>query len=335
MPAAQTSMPHPPRPVDAVITWVDGQDPAHIKLRASHAQKTESELTAEVNAARRWSYAGELEICLLSLARNAPWLRKIFIITNGQIPKGLETLPPKLREKIEIIDHEVIFKDHLEWLPTFNSMAIETMMWRIPNLSERFIYFNDDMFLGGACAPEFFFPDINGEDVKTALFGKWASVPENKIPAFCKSIYRCAKLNAAKATGYDNTRFFSPAHIAMPMRVSALKAMFKARPDLMERNASAKFRGQDQYLVQGLFAHHIYTAGNDGKSRAVISKKPISQNLSASYCKKMPYLGFRINCALIGACPKRFALICVNDLSLLNARFKDKASPAIRKAIGI
>lgn len=39
----------------------------------------------------------------------------------------------------EIIDHD--------YLPTFNSHVIEANLHKIPNLSEHFIYFNDDVFV--------------------------------------------------------------------------------------------------------------------------------------------------------------------------------------------
>jgi len=322
-------------PIDAVISWVDGRDPEHIKTRAKYhaihmaqdTPKTERPLSAEVNAARRWSYADELDICLRSIHANAPWIRQIFVVTNGQNPKGLDTLPAPLQAKIKIIHHEVIFDDHLEWLPTFNSMAIEAMMWKIPNLAERFLYFNDDMFVASPCEPSTFFPEAGQ---KTTLLGRWMSVPNSQVTKFKKSIYRSAKLNAADVMGYANTRFFSCAHVAMPMRVSALKAIYDKSPELLSHNGSKPFRGEDQYLVQGLLAHHIINIG-----AALINKSAISQNLSASYCKTVPFWLFWLNCGLMRIWPKRFQLICVNDLSLLNERFNGKADRIIRKAIGI
>jgi hypothetical protein len=58
--------------------------------------------------------------------------------------------------KIKIIDHKDIFDD-VDNLPTFNSCSIETQLHHIKELSEHFIYFNDDMFVGNNCGPEFFF----------------------------------------------------------------------------------------------------------------------------------------------------------------------------------
>lgn len=46
-----------------------------------------------------------------------------------------------------MISHKQIFPDSYD-LPSFSSPAIESHLHRIPGLSKRFIYFNDDVFLG-------------------------------------------------------------------------------------------------------------------------------------------------------------------------------------------
>jgi len=53
----------------------------------------------------------ELLYSLRSIERYAPWVRKIFIVTNGQIPNWLNVNHPR----IQIITHEMIFpnKSHL------------------------------------------------------------------------------------------------------------------------------------------------------------------------------------------------------------------------------
>lgn len=67
----------------------------------------------------------ELRYCLRSLSQNVPWIRRIYLVTNGQIPYWLNLDNPKLR----VITHEDIFltKNHL---PTFSSPAIESHIHR-------------------------------------------------------------------------------------------------------------------------------------------------------------------------------------------------------------
>jgi hypothetical protein len=54
-----------------------------------------------------------------------------------------------------MVPHEAIFPN-ASHLPVFSSPAIEAHLHRIPGLSERFAYFNDDVFLGAPTWPEDF-----------------------------------------------------------------------------------------------------------------------------------------------------------------------------------
>ena len=59
----------------------------------------------------------------------APWIRNIFIVTNGQKPSWAKLDHPK----IFIVSHADIFKKETD-LPTFNSMAIEVHLHKIAGL---------------------------------------------------------------------------------------------------------------------------------------------------------------------------------------------------------
>jgi len=105
----------------------------------------------------------ELRYSLRSVHLFAPWVRKIHIVTAGQVPPWLTPHP-----KVQLVDHKEILPS--EALPTFNSHAIETALHRIPGLAEHWIYFNDDMFLGHLVRPDIFFtptgqPAVFPEDV--------------------------------------------------------------------------------------------------------------------------------------------------------------------------
>lgn len=53
-------------------------------------------------------------------------------------------------------------------LPTFSSPAIETHLHRIPGLSEKFLYFNDDTMLGSQVWPDDWFTQSGGQKVYLA-----------------------------------------------------------------------------------------------------------------------------------------------------------------------
>ena len=136
-------------PIDIVYTWVDGQDPQHQSLRALH--------TDQQNNYCRYACQHELYYSLYSVYQFAPWVRKIFIVCATFQTPNLTGLPDALCNKITRVTQEQIMPH--DALPVFNSMAIETCLHRIPDLSEQFIYFNDDTFLGGPVSPSDFFSD--------------------------------------------------------------------------------------------------------------------------------------------------------------------------------
>lgn len=167
--------------MDAVFTWVDGSDAKFIaeKRRFEDYEppavpqkwRERSEYTGAQDLARaggspsrsdnRFRDMQELRYALRSLEANAPWFRRIHIVTNGQVPTWLNRNHPKVR----IVSHEQIFPDP-DCLPCFNSNAIELNLHRIPDLSEDFVYFNDDFFLGRPVRPE----DFRDSDGLARLF---------------------------------------------------------------------------------------------------------------------------------------------------------------------
>ena len=71
----------------------------------------------------------QLKYSLRSIEMFAPWIRKIFIVTSGQIPNWLKLE----NQRVAIISHSEIFTDQSD-LPTFSSRAIESHLHRISGL---------------------------------------------------------------------------------------------------------------------------------------------------------------------------------------------------------
>lgn len=132
---------------DAVFLWVDGNDPKH-QLKRSQYERCERSATLHRNAMLPTRYKDNNEIwySINCLRTNAKWVNRIFLVTDGQRPKWLDEETAK-RLDISIVDHTVLFRDHAENLPTFNSSTIETVIHKIPELSNEFIYLNDDFFI--------------------------------------------------------------------------------------------------------------------------------------------------------------------------------------------
>jgi UDP-N-acetylglucosamine-lysosomal-enzyme len=94
---------------------------------------------------------------------HAPYIRKVFIVTNGQVPIFLNLNNTRL----EVVSHEAIFRDKTD-LPVFNSNAIEVHLHRIPNISRYFIYMNDDFLFNSDSKIEDFF-DFEKQEYKLYL----------------------------------------------------------------------------------------------------------------------------------------------------------------------
>ncbi len=171
--------------VDLVYLWCDGDDPEFQKKR-SEALKQYSgiELHKEGTSSYRFVETEELKYSLRSVEKFAPWIKNIYIVTAGQTPKWLNTSNPK----IKIIDHKDIIPE--KYLPTFNSSVIELFLPYIPNLSEHFLYANDDMFFWDDVTREFFFTSIGTPIVRTSSPMK----TEPKTSLFGSTLYNAYKL---------------------------------------------------------------------------------------------------------------------------------------------
>ena len=134
--------------IDLVYLWVDGNDP---KWMAKRNACIGTPTDAPENCKGRYQDNDELKYSLRSVELYAPWIRKIFIVTDDQVPAWLDTANPK----IQMVDHTEILPP--ECLPCFNSSVIEHFLYRIPGLSEHFLYANDDMYINRQVRPDDFF----------------------------------------------------------------------------------------------------------------------------------------------------------------------------------
>lgn len=167
--ALRQEMRLPSEPVDIVYTWVNGSDPRWFKEMmqyrriaqdgdsTSHSSNDNSSETADASALKRYRDNDELRFSLRSLQKYAPWVRNIIFLTNGQIPHWLDTSHPRIR----IVTHAEVFQN-ASHLPVFSSPAIEANLHRIPGVSKRFIYFNDDVMLGAPVDVADFHTDQDG-----------------------------------------------------------------------------------------------------------------------------------------------------------------------------
>ncbi|VEH00425.1 Capsular polysaccharide phosphotransferase SacB [Slackia heliotrinireducens] len=133
--------------IDFVIPWVDGSDPAWLTEKANYSG---SDMGIEDSIARYRDW-GLLRYWFRGVEQFAPWVRKIHFVTWGHYPEWLNLDHPKLH----LVKHEDYIPE--EYLPTFSANTIELNFHRIEGLADRFVYFNDDMFLIRPTKAEDFF----------------------------------------------------------------------------------------------------------------------------------------------------------------------------------
>jgi len=148
---------NPEMPVDIVYTWVDGNSESYRSLYKRYAKKNE-----DLNPERYRDVYTMLRYSLRSIEKYIPWYRNIYIITQRpQVPDWLKLPHPQ----VKVIHHDEIFDS--EYLPTFNSNVIESYIHWIPDLSDYFLYLNDDFLFGR----ETFKGDFITNEGKINIFG--------------------------------------------------------------------------------------------------------------------------------------------------------------------
>ena len=244
-------------PIDAVVAWVDGNDPVHRAKRARYDRTSAKAQLEDIGGETRFVSVGEIKYCVASILRFAPFIRKIFIVTDQQNP-GLDTFLdknfPVHQTQIEIVDHQVIFRDHEEVLPVFNSLSIESVLWRIPDLSDHFIYFNDDVMLAAPTKPEDFFVDdkvVCYAEKFSLFFARFLRAIKPKKHGHKVFGYKDAMVNACDACG-QKSWFPYIGHMPLPQKRSLIEEFFEGHPELMAENMKHRFREPSQFNVQVL-----------------------------------------------------------------------------------
>jgi hypothetical protein len=123
--------------IDIVIPWVDGSDAKWRDLYKTFKPKKENEHSDDTRF-RDWEL---MRYWFRGIEKNMPWIRKVHFITCGHVPPWLDIK----HEKINIVKHEDYIPS--QYLPVFSSHVIEIFIHKIKDLSDKFIYFNDDFFV--------------------------------------------------------------------------------------------------------------------------------------------------------------------------------------------
>ncbi|MFQ4155229.1 stealth family protein [Pediococcus pentosaceus] len=240
--------------IDFVVTWVDDSDPKWQLKRSKYISENRTLMNNEV----RYRDYGTLKYWFRAVEKYAPWVHKIFVITDDQFPSWLD----ETNDKIVFVNH----KDYIDeqYLPTFNSDVIELNIANIQGLSEKFVLFNDDVFLNDFVNEEDFFKNGLPVDVGAfqptiptsefthvvlndlLLINKWFNkhdvLKKNKRKLYSKNYGLKRLISAATCLPFNKIIGFYDSHITTPyLKSNYEKVVLKAKANVEQTNKN-KFR---------------------------------------------------------------------------------------------
>ena len=288
-------------PIDFVIPWVDGSDTQWISEFNRYCPEDKRIIDA---SSKRYRDFGLLKYWFRGVEKFAPWVRKVHFVTCGQKPDWLKLYAPKL--------HWVKHSDYIpkEYLPVFSANPIEMYMHKIPDLSEHFVYFNDDFFLIKPVSKDFFFK--KGMPCDSAILGTISLTDLGHIllnnnnlmnREFCKSkvlsknyskwinlkygkelIRTLLLFPYAGFTGFHNT------HYASPYTKSLLEEVCNLFPESIETTMKNRFRSQqdvNQYLFQDYrFCTGAFYPINPNWKKKMFTLTDSNLQLAAKYIRR-------------------------------------------------
>ncbi|MCL1891791.1 MAG: stealth family protein [Alphaproteobacteria bacterium] len=254
-------------PIDLVYLWVDGNDTVW-RAKKDKYMKQAGLLHKDAKTDARFRDNDELRYALRSAHMFAPWINHIYIVTDGQVPKWLNTKHPK----ISIIDHKQIMP--ADALPTFNSGAIASCVDNIPALAEHFLLANDDTFFGREHYPYDFF-SLDGFPINVVKpkpkENLWTDAGFSKAIAGKRGLHG-KKLMLVQKLVYEKTgkKYYCwPSHNLEPFRKSHFTEIKSLFPKEIRTTIYNRFRKPDDILT---FIYILYNNAL-GRGHLTLHKK--------------------------------------------------------------
>ncbi|MBR2289905.1 MAG: Stealth CR1 domain-containing protein [Clostridia bacterium] len=248
--------------IDFVILWVDGSDEKWLQEKSKY--NAENAVSDSSEKFRDWD---NLKYWFRGVEKYAPWVNNIFFITYGHLPTFLNVNHPK----IKIINH----KDYIDekYLPTFNSNVLDLNIHRISGLSEKFVYFNDDVFIiNDVVESDFFEGDMvkeefsegpitplindnfaytmfNNVGIVNKYYDKKACISKNKNKLFNFKYGVTNNLRTILCTPYKKFVGFGNPHICMPLKKEYVKRIWNVEHELCEDTCKNKFRNKNDITL--------------------------------------------------------------------------------------
>lgn len=242
-----------PSTVDIVLLFVDANAPGFLD---------EHQRYLGTPSACHFRTLGELRYVLRSIERYANWDHRVFLVVKdrGHVPAWLDD------STVRIVCHEAFIPAAI--LPVFSPFPIQAHIHRIPDLSDRFILWSDDKFLGSPTDLSAFFDSAGRPNLRVFH----SPIIENQNRALyslrlfnTRRLVNQALADRGERLGLDGRwgHFLFP-HLPVPARREWWKEMvdlFSAYGAFEEtvsaRNRDSEGESEDRVLVVELFADWV------------------------------------------------------------------------------
>lgn len=299
--------------IDLVYTWCDAADSVWNAKRMATAQACGVKVGAPGNTTCRFAEHDEILYSLRSAECCVPWVRKVFLVIDDDItpPAWLRLDHPKLR----IVRLSEIMPS--AFLPCFCSGTIEHHLARIPDLSEHFLYSNDDMMFGRPLTPSFFFAADGCPYFRFG--GKRKPTPDGMKTVYQRNIERADSLirSECESPGRELSAALSrnPHHCIDAYRKSDMMECYARHSEVLEQSFAFPFRSPDK--VQRII--YAYDAILRGRGHFRLARSGISGNrpwykrlLKPGYAESLQFVGKGIYSAERAIAKWRPQLLCLN-----------------------
>lgn len=234
--------------IDIVIPYVDNTDKVWLKIYNDYCVRNNLKEKIIDIKTDRYEDIGLINYQLKLINKHCKWVNKIFLLLMNR-----EQAPKDLPSNVQIVYHGAFIPQR--FLPTFNSTTIEMFLWNIKDLSEHFIYANDDMLPFKDLKPSDFFD--NSGKIKIEWW--------NEDIRECRNMFRYQCLNSYKHIAYrlhkkvEDYEYIRPAHSWTPMIKSHCYNAYHLLEDVITKHIRA-FRTEYQYnqYIYPIFEHFVY-----------------------------------------------------------------------------
>ena len=326
--------------IDIVVMWVNTADELSQREKAKYTALENNAPETDPNLIARYRDWDNLCYWFRGIEKFAPWVRTIHFVTWRTVPAWLNTEHPKLN----IVLNRDILPAGCD--PVFSANPLETNLHRIEGIAERFVYFNDDMFLINDTQPDdFYFGGLpremavsyvltNSKDNDTfshmlftmtgiinGFFSK-QSVQKQHFFQWFNPIYG-KQLKTTILTAFQ--RQFSGIlipHLPSPMMKSTYEEVWSAIPEQLMETAGHKFRNPMD-ITQYIFRYWAICKGEFKPTNIFRQGKEFFMNdgMLGDLCKTIEQ--------------KRYKMICINDDKKIEnfERCRDSINSAFQKIL--